>query len=72
MEILQEIKRLSHIEELKVMEALWKDLSGEEEKYDSPALHEDALKETENRMNSGIEEIVDWDIAKKNLRKKFE
>ena len=72
MEILQEIKRLSHIEKLKVMEALWKDLSDEEEKYDSPALHEDALKETENRMNSGIEEIVDWDIAKKNLRKKFE
>ena len=72
MEILQEIKRLSHIEKLKVMEALWKDLSDEEEQYDSPAWHEDALKETENRMNSGIEEIVDWDIAKKNLRKKFE
>ncbi|OQZ00402.1 MAG: acyl-protein synthetase [Candidatus Brocadia sp. UTAMX2] len=72
MEILQEIKQLSHAEKLKVMEALWKDLSSDEEKYDSPAWHEDALKETEIRMNSGVEEIVDWGIAKKNLRKKLE
>ncbi len=72
MEILQKIKRLSHIEKLKVMEALWKDLSSDEEKYDSPAWHEDILKETENRVNDGTEEIVDWDIAKKNLRKQFE
>ncbi len=71
MEILQEIKHLSHIEKLKVMECLWKDLSGDEEQYDSPAWHNDALKETENRMYDGIEEIVDWDIAKKNLRKQF-
>jgi hypothetical protein len=36
MKILQEIKRLFHIDKLRVMEALWKDLSGDEEKYDSP------------------------------------
>ncbi len=72
MEILQEIKRLSHIDKLRVMEAIWKDLSEDEEKYDSPEWHEDILKETENRVNDGAEEIVDWDIAKKNLRKQFE
>jgi len=71
MEILQEIKRLSHVDKLRVMEALWKDLSGDEEKYDSPAWHEDALEETEKRMNDDVEEIVDWDIAKKNLREQF-
>ena len=72
MEILQEIKRLSHTDKLRVMEALWRELSGDEEEYDSPAWHEDVLKETENRVNDGIEEVVDWDIAKKNLRKQFE
>ncbi len=72
MEILQKIKRLSHIDKLKVMEALWEELSGDEEKYDSPAWHEEILKETENRVSEGIEEVVDWDIAKKNLRKQFE
>ena len=70
--ILQEIKQLSHLDKLRVMESLWKDLSDDEEKYDSPAWHEAALVETEKRMNDGIEKIVDWDIAKKNLRKKFE
>ena len=29
--ILQEIKQLSYIDKLRVMEALWKDLSGDEE-----------------------------------------
>ena len=72
MGILQEIKQLSHIDKLRVMEALWKDLSGDEEKYDSPAWHEAALGETEKRMNDGIEEVVDWSTAKKNLRKKYE
>jgi hypothetical protein len=70
--ILQEIKQLSHIDKLRVMEALWKDLSDDEKKYDSPAWHEATLVETEKRMNDGIEKVVDWDIAKKNLRKKFE
>ncbi len=27
---------------------------------------------TENRVNDGAEEIVDWDIAQKNHRKQFE
>ena len=72
MEILKEIKQLSHTDKLKIMEVLWKDLSNNEEKSDSPVWHEDVLKETENRMNDGIEEILDWDVAKKNLRKKFE
>ena len=72
MGILQEIKQLSYIDKLRVMEALWKDLSGDEEKYDSPAWHVAALEETEKRMNDGIEKVVDWDRAKKNLRKKYE
>ena len=72
MEILQEIKRLSYIDKLRLMEALWEDLRSDEEKYDSPAWHKDALKETENRLKDGIEEVLDWDIAKKSLRKKFE
>ena len=72
MGILQEIKQLSHIDKLRVMEALWKDLSGDEEKYVSPAWHGTVLGETEKRMENGIEEFVDWDIAKKNLRKQFE
>ena len=72
MGILQEIKQLSHIDKRRVMEALWKDLSSDEEKYVSPAWHEAALGETEKRIDDGIEKVADWDIAKKNLGKQFE
>jgi hypothetical protein len=72
MEILQEIKQLSYNDKLRVMEFLWKDLSNDEESYDSPAWHKDALRETENRLNDGIEEVLEWDTAKNNLRKRFE
>ncbi len=47
-------------------------LSSDEEKYDAPAWHEAALGEAEKKMDEGIEKVVDWDIAKKNLRKKVE
>lgn len=72
MEILQEIKQLSFNDKLRVMEFLWKDLSNDEERYDSPAWHKDVLRETENRLNDGIEEVLDWNTAKNNLRKRFE
>jgi len=45
-----------------------RNLSGDEEKYDAPAWHEAALGETGKRMDEGIEKVVDWAIAKKNLR----
>ena len=72
MGILQEIKQLSYMDKLRVMEVLWKDLSSDEEKYDSPAWHASALEETEKRVNDGIEKVMDWDTTKKNLRKKYE
>ncbi|MEZ6175772.1 MAG: addiction module protein [Candidatus Scalinduaceae bacterium] len=66
------MKQLSHNDRLRAMEAIWKDLSSDEESFESPSWHKDVLKNTENRMNDGIEEVVVWDTAKKNLRKNFE
>lgn len=67
-----EIKQLSKEEKLRVMEAIWEDLSNEEEQIESPEWHEKALQETELRLSSGKEKILDWQDAKKNLRKQFE
>jgi len=67
-----EIKNLSREEKLRVMEAIWEDLSREDEAVESPDWHQKALQETEHRLNSGQEEIVDWQSAKKELRKRFE
>jgi hypothetical protein len=67
-----EIKQLSREEKLRVMEAIWEDLSHEEEQIESPDWHKEALQETERRLSSGQEKIVDWQDAKKELRKRFE
>lgn len=67
-----EIKHLSREEKLRVMEAIWEDLSCEAESIQSPAWHQDALRETESRLKAGQEKIVDWKEAKKELMKRFE
>lgn len=66
-----EIKHLSREEKLRVMEAIWEDLSREDEEVESPGWHQKALQETERRLSAGQEKIVDWQVAKKELRKRF-
>ena len=67
-----EIKHLSREEKLRVMEAIWEDLSREDEEVESPGWHQKALQETERRLSSGREKIVDWQTAKNELRDRFE
>ena len=67
-----DIARLSKEEKLRIMEDIWEDLSREEEEVDSPKWHREALAETEMLVSSGREKAVDWESAKKQLRKRFE
>ncbi len=67
-----EIKQMSRAEKLRIMEALWEDLSSEDQSIQSPAWHESLLQETEQRVPAGQERIHDWKEAKKELRKRFE
>ena len=64
--------QLSREEKLQVMEAIWEDLSQEDQLVQSPAWHELQLRETEQRVQSGNEQILDWKEAKQELRKRFE
>jgi hypothetical protein len=66
------IKKLSREEKLQVMEAIWEDLSVDEETIESPVWHQEALKESEQRRVAGRENILDWKDAKRELRKRFE
>jgi hypothetical protein len=54
-------------EKLKVMEDIWADLSRNEQKFESPAWHEDVLKQREERLEAGEETPIDWEVAKKEL-----
>ena len=61
--------RLPRVEKLRLMEALWDDLSHEGAEVDSPSWHEAVLRETEQRIASGEETPMEWDAAKRHLRR---
>ena len=67
-----DIKQLSRKEKLRVMEAIWEDLSHEDEQVDSPDWHKKVLLETEHRIGLGQEIVVDLQDAKRELRKRSE
>jgi hypothetical protein len=64
-----EIQQMPRREKLRLMEALWADLSRDETEVESPAWHADALRETADRVARGEEKILNWEQAKAKLRK---
>jgi len=67
-----ELHKLSAVEKLKIIEALWGDLVGDEDNLPSPSWHETELIKTEKKLLSGDIEVLDWQQAKKDLRSRFE
>ncbi len=67
-----ELRKLPSVEKLKIIEALWGDLAEDEDAFESPAWHEEELKKTEAGYATGQIEALDWEDAKKELRKRFE
>jgi hypothetical protein len=59
-----ELRKLPAAEGLKIIEALWSDLSADEESFVSPAWHEEALRTTEADFAAGRMEVLDWEDAK--------
>jgi putative addiction module component (TIGR02574 family) len=67
-----ELRKLPPVEKLKIIEALWSDLAADEESLPSPAWHEQELRRTKADFKAGHLEVLDWEEAKKELRKQFE
>ncbi|MDO9268235.1 MAG: addiction module protein [Methylobacter sp.] len=65
---IEELHKLSAVEKLKIIEALWGDLVGDEDNLSSPSWHEIELIKTEKKFLSGDIEVLDWQQAKKALR----
>ena len=61
------IEQRSRVEKLRMMEALWDDLSRDEASLASPAWHADALREAAESLASGGARFIDWDQARKVL-----
>ena len=63
-----EIQALPRLEKLRLLETLWADLSRDDAQLESPDWHEAALTETQQRLVSGQEQVLDWEQAKVTLR----
>lgn len=58
-------------EKLKLMEALWDSLCVRTDgSFESPAWHEQALKQAEADLAAGTARFVEWADAKEQLRKR--
>jgi len=71
MDVTLSLDQMTTAEKLRVMEAIWADLSRNEADLESPAWHEDVLREREARYRAGEEKPVDWETAKKQLRNRL-
>jgi len=70
MEITLPLEKMTTTEKLRAMESLWSDLTRDEEKFESPDWHGDVLRERAARVKQGKETFLDWETAKKQLRKR--
>ena len=70
MPVVLPLKKMSRDEKLRAMEALWVDLSRDEDRFESPAWHEQALREAERAVKTGKARFSDWEQAKKRIRRK--
>jgi hypothetical protein len=62
------LRQMPRSEKLKLMEALWEELSRPDEEFESPGWHSEELAATEQRLADGKEQVIDWAEAKRSLR----
>lgn len=61
---IQEIKKMSRIERLRAMEALWDSLIDEESEIESPEWHQDILEERKRKIENGKAEFISLDALR--------
>jgi hypothetical protein len=64
---LEEIYQLSLREKLLVMEAIWEDISRDEQKLEVPQWHKELLDERERLLAEGKAQFVEWEDAKRQI-----
>lgn len=64
------LDQMSIAEKLQAMESLWESLS-QSGQMPSPEWHREVLEEREKRVQAGLEKPIDWETAKKDLRKRL-
>ena len=65
------LQDMSLSDKLQTMEAIWEDLSNQDSGYAPPLWHNEILKERQKRIDSGDIGFTDWEVAKKEIRKRI-
>ena len=68
MAVALDLGKMSTADKLRLMEDLWQNLTTEDPEITSPAWHGDILAERDRLISSGEEQLIDWEVAKKQLR----
>jgi hypothetical protein len=67
-----DLRQMSVLEKLRLMEDLWRDLSQNEADLASPEWHGAVLAGRERKLASGEDTLLDWETAKRQLRAKLQ
>jgi len=63
-----DIRQMPLPEKLALFEALWSELSSEPEQVEIPQWHKDILDERLQAAQRGEVEVIDWEVAKVQIR----
>jgi hypothetical protein len=66
------LKEMTTAEKLDVMELLWADLSQKLPEEIIPDWHKDVLEERAHGLAAGSERVLDWEEAKRQLRREID
>jgi putative addiction module component (TIGR02574 family) len=64
-----DLKEMSLKEKLRLMELIWQDISFEEEQILVPESHKYQLEKRAQLVREGKAEFIDWEQAKKEIKK---
>ena len=67
-----DLREMTTPDKLRLMEALWQNLSTTAEEIVSPQWHGEVLAERDRLIDSGEETFIDWETAKKQLREELQ
>ncbi len=62
------LKDMSLNEKFQALEMIWDDITHNSPDFPSPAWHETVLKERDASIKSGKDKLIDWELAKKQIR----
>jgi len=69
--IATDIRQMTVPDKLRLMWALWQDLSRDDSEISSPEWHGEILAERVRLVESGEESFADWEVAKKLLQEEL-